>query len=499
MNNKVDKRVIVVGAGIGGLSAGIHLQLQGYQVTIFEANSHPGGRANCIKEQGFAFDTRPTLLNYPWVFEQLFSKAGKNLYDYLELIKIDPTVSFLWQDGTTLSLSSDIHKLATYFETLEPESTPNLLKFFKDNYKRFKLSFDRLVTKNADNYIEWIYGINPLNLLSLGITSSFYKNLQRYFKSRYICEALGSYSMYLGGSPFDLPGIFTILPYGEMAYGLTLPRGGIYALVSAIEKLAHETGVEIQYNSPVAKILIKNEKAYGIELKNGDTIESKAIVSNVDVVTTYNSLLSHTTSKKKLMRISKTKMTPSVLTFYWGIKGKVNHLPHHTIFLPDNYKQAFRELISEGKIPTGLPFYCSIPSASDPSLAPENHSAMFILIPLPLLSQLGNINWNSTISELKQEVLARLKFHGIDLDEHRIVYKRVFTPVDWCKKFGLYDGSAFGAAHTLLQMGPLRLKNYDPEIQGLFFVGASTTPGTGVPMVVISGALTAERVINYVH
>lgn len=492
-------KVIVIGAGIGGLSTAIHLQLKGFQVTIFEANPITGGRANYIKANGFTFDTGPSLLNYPGVFEQLFSAAGRNLYDYIELIKVDPSVSFIWKDGTQLSLSSDLHTLIAQFEKIEGESTPKLLRFFSDNYKRYKLSFDHLVTRNSDTYFEWIRGIKILDLLSLGITKSFYKNLNTYFKSKYICESLGSYSMYLGGSPFDLPGIFTILPFGELAYGLTLPRGGMYSLVNAIEKLAREVGVDIQCNTPVKKIIINNKKVKGIELEKGTVVESDIIISNVDVLTSYNALLSPNINRKKLSHINATKMTPSVLTFYWGIKGKENILPHHTIFLPDNYKQAFRELSAEGVIPQDLPFYCSIPSASDTMLAPENHSVMFILIPLPLLSQFGNVDWNSVTSMLKKNILDRMKFHGVDINESKIVFEKIYTPVDWSKKFGLYDGSAFGASHTLFQMGPKRLKNYDPEIEGLFFVGASTTPGTGVPMVVISGAMTAERVMNYVH
>jgi phytoene desaturase len=155
--------------------------------------------------------------------------------------------------------------------------------------------------------------------------------------------------------------------------------------------------------------------------------------------------------------------------------------------------------MKDGTIPDEIPFYCSIPSATDPALAPEGDSLMFILIPIPVLSELGTLDWATTITGLKQRVLDRLKMHGAELDHRRIVVEEIFTPVDWKNKFGLYDGSAFGAAHTLFQMGPKRPKNYDPMINGLFFVGASTTPGTGMPMVVISGKMTAERVAEYVH
>jgi len=499
MNTNMNKKAIIVGAGIGGLSTAIYLQLKGYKVSVFESNSQTGGRANVIKSNGFTFDTGPSLLNYPWVFEELFSSAGKNFYDYIKLIKVDPSISFLWQDGTQLSLSSDLHTLITQFEKIEPQSTPNLLKYLNDNYNKYKLSFDHLVGKNANTYFQWINGVSPFKLLSFGITHSFYHDLNKYFRSRYICEALGSYSMYLGGSPYELPGIFTILPYGELAYGLTLPKGGIYSLVNAIEKLAREVGVEIHVNKPVSKILVDDYKILGIELSTGEKIQSPIVISNVDVLTTYNYLLPPIISQKKLKKINSTKMTPSVLTFYWGVKGKISGLPHHTIFLPNDYRNAFKQLTKIGSIPDELPFYCSVPSATDAELAQDRNSVVFILIPLPLLSQMGIVDWKLESIQLKQKVLVRMKQHGIEIDKSRIIFEKVLTPEDWKNKFGLYDGSAFGASHTLFQMGPRRLKNYDSDIQGLFFTGASTTPGTGLPMTVISGKMTAERIEEYVH
>ena len=191
-------------------------------------------------------------------------------------------------------------------------------------------------------------------------------------------------------------------------------------------------------------------------------------------------------------------MTPGVVTFYWGIRGKVRGLGHHTIFLPDNYRAAFDDLFKHHRIPQELPFYTSIPSETDPSLAPGGDTCLFVLVPTPLLSQLPEINWKETIRQIKDRIFAVFSQNGIEINPERIVFEEVYTPEDWQKRFGLHDGSAFGAAHTLFQIGPFRSRNYSKTIEGLYYSGASTTPGTGMPMVVLSGQLVAERIKTHV-
>ena len=225
----------IIGAGLGGLSAAIHLRLAGFEVTIFEANEKVGGRANIIEQQGFRFDTGPSLLNYPWVFGQLFAAAGRKLEDYVELLPVDPSVGFQWEDGTRFQLSSNFTRLAEECERLEPGSRVRLVSFLQDAGQKYQLSFEKLINHNEDNPFKWISKLNLKEMAALSVWRSLDSELKRFFKSPYIRQAFGSYGMYLGGSPFDLPGLFTILPYGELAYGLWLPRGGIYGLVEGIE------------------------------------------------------------------------------------------------------------------------------------------------------------------------------------------------------------------------------------------------------------------------
>lgn len=494
MKTTNDRSVLIVGGGLGALSAAIHLRAAGFRVTLLEAGERVGGRANLIERDGFRFDTGPSLLNYPWVFEELFAVAGRRLADYVRLLPVEPSITFRWPDGTRFSLSSDLQRFLAECERLEPGCSPSVFDFMRDAGEKFRLAFDKLVSRNVDNPAKWLGALTPRELLATGLWRSFDGELRRHFRSRYVREALGSYAMYLGGSPYQLPGMFTILPYGEMAYGLWLPEGGVYGLVEAVERLARELGVEIRTRCRVSKIIARGGRVHGVQLADGTFERAAVVVSNVDVPTTDTELVESDAVYAARPRAAKTKMTPGVVTFYWGLAGEVEGLGHHTIFLPADTRAAFDDLMKHERVPRSLPFYVSVPSATDASLAPEGCTAVFVLAPTPTLSRMPGADWRAEAAKIRERVIETLKLHGVRIEPSRFVCEEVYTPLDWQHRFGLYDGSAFGAAHTLLQVGPFRRKNFSEELKGLFYVGASTTPGTGMPMVVISGRLVAERV-----
>jgi phytoene desaturase len=445
-----------------------------------------GGRANVLSRHGFTFDTGPSLVNYPWVFEELFRAAGKELSDYVTLLPVDPTVQFQWRDQTHFHLSSNVKHLLAECERLEPGSGPATMAFLRDAGSKYDVSFAKLVTRNEDNPVKWIGKLTPREMLGTGVWHSLDSELARFFKNRYIREALGSYAMYLGGSPYELPGLFSILSYGEMAMGLWLPKGGVYSLVSGIARLAEELGVRIHTNVRVESIAKTGRRVTGVQLATGSEVEFDIVVSNVD--------RDIVAEQRKAPR-----MTPGVITFYWGVRGNSQKIGHHTIFLPDDNRTTFDQLCQHGVIPTDLPFYISIPSATDPNLAPAGNSAVFVLVPTPVLSQLPDIDWDAAVRQVRNQVFDRLRHHNVGLGAEDILFEEVWTPLEWQRRFGLYDGSAFGASHTLFQMGPFRARNYSERYDGLYYVGAGTTPGTGMPMVVLGGKMTAERIASRVH
>lgn len=485
----MSSHVAIIGAGLGGLSAAIYLRCSGFDVTIYEKNPTVGGRANRIEENGFRFDTGPSLVNYPWVFEQLFADSGASLGDYVELVQLDPSVIFYWRDGSQLALSPDVESMVDTLAQFEPAAHVCYTLWLRDTGRRFRFVFDHLVTKNANTVLEWIAPVPKRDLLRLGIFRSLDRELGRYFRSERVRAALGSYAMYLGGSPYQLPGTFSILPYGELYYGLWYPKGGIYALVEAIRQRAEEVGVNIVTNAPVKQILTDASRVVGIELQGGIRINSDIVVANVDVPTAMSLVDSFRHRRRRW------PMTPGVITFYWGISTSLDVPFHHAIFLPDKPAIAYRQLRTH--VPDDLPFYVCIPSRSDPSVAPTGSSAVFVLVPSPTITGAGTaFAWDAAVVDARRRVLQRLAHHGVYIEDDVITVEHVWTPREWHRRFGLYDGSAFGLSHTLANIGPLRPSNRDKQYAGLYYVGASTTPGTGMPMVVLSGRMTAERILH---
>ncbi len=486
-------RAAVIGGGLGGLSAAIHLRRAGFEVTLYEANERVGGRANLIEQDGFRFDTGPSLLNYPWVFEELFRAGGGRMSDYVRLLPVEPSICFRWPDGAAFTLSSHLPRLRDECERIEPGSSAGLMRFLADAEAKYNLSFGKLVRRNVDNPLAWIGALSPREMLRSAVWRSLYGELRRFLRSPRLCEALGAYAMYLGGSPWTLPGLFSILPYGELAYGLWLPAGGIYGLVEGIERLACDLGVRILTRHCVRRIVVQDSRVTGLEFADGSRADWPLVVSNVDVPTTREQLLGDGAGSRRIA------MTPGVITFYWGIRGRVEGLRHHTIFLPEDFRDTFEDLLVRKRIPENLAFYVCASSDTDPSLAPSGDTTLFGLVPTPRLSELGSIDWTAAVAAVRAKILHRLHAHGIEIDPARIAVEQVWTPETWSRMFGLYDGSAFGASHTLLQIGPLRARNCDRRVRGLYYVGASTTPGTGLPMVVLGGEMTAQRILSHVR
>ena len=480
--------VHVIGGGLGGLSASMHLRRHGRRVILHEANERVGGRAHLIETHGCRFDAGPSLLNYPWVFEDWFQAAGTRMSDHLRLRRVEPSVSFRWPDGESFTLTSHLPALREEMERLEPGAGLGLMKFLADAEVKYNFSFHKLVTHNARNPIRWFGRLSPSEILNASLTRSLYGELGRFFQSPRIKEALGSYAMYLGGSPWSLPGLFSILPFGELAYGLWLPEGGIYALVNAMAGVARDLGVEIRTGARVQAIEHERGEVRALRMADGHREAAGRVISNVDVPTTWHRLLGRPSPRKP-------KMTPGVITGYLVLRRRPEGIGHHTIFLPDDCRRSFEHLGTGPGLPDNMAFYTALPTDTDPTLAPPGLHTLFLLVPTPVLSRMGTADWPSVVARARSKVFERLRSHGCDIRSEDIVHEQFMTPMDWSERFGLWDGSAFGAAHSMFQLGPFRPPNRDPQVRGVYYVGASTVPGTGMPLVTLGGRMTADTVM----
>ena len=484
----------IVGAGLGGLSAAVHAAAAGMRVTVYEKDHQVGGRANRLESHGFVFDTGPSLINYPWVFEQLFSSAGRRLADYVDLQPVDPTMRFVWPDGETLTLSSDLNRLLPELERYDRGAAGRLTRWLADGEWRFDLVLKRIATLDETHPIRYVLRAGPLNMLRAGVLGSFEGYLRRFFRSRRIVDALGAYAMYLGGSPAALPAALSVVAYGELAGGLWFPRGGVHALVRAVAALAQELGAELRTSAEVVGVRTRNGRVAGVEMADGAFHEHAVVVLNADAPAARAALLPN---ERRAPRMP--QMTPSVLTFYIGLRRPPSGLGHHTIFLPTDVRQTYADLMHRFRMSPEPAFYAAVPSSSDASLAADGGATLFILVPVPIPDRCPDAEDPELPRRMRGYVMERMQAHGVVLTPGDIVCEEVWTPRIWQQRCGLHQASAFGAGHTLNQIGPWRWPNQDPFVSGLYYVGASTVPGTGLPMVTLGARMTVDRVLRDVR
>lgn len=481
----------IVGGGFGGLCAAVHAAAAGLRVTVYEKESQVGGRANRLDAAGFAFDTGPSLLNYPWVFEELFAAAGRRLCDYVELRPVEPTMRFLWPDGETLTLSSDLTFLLQELHRHESGAAGRLARWLADGERRFNLVLKRIATLDETNPLAYAMRAGMLNMLRAGVFGSFERSLRRFFRSRQVLDALGAYAMYLGGSPSDLPAALSVLPYGEIAGGLWFPKGGVYALVRAVAALAQELGAELRASSEVAEVVVRNGRVYGATTRDGAFHHHDVVIVNADAPAARVALLPGQGGAPRM-----PEMTPSVVTFYLGLKRPPEGLGHHTVFLPRDSRETYADLLHRFRVPSEPAFYAAVPSLGDPGLAPEGGATLFILVPGPVPDLCPEAEDAELPRRFRSRVMERMRSHGIVVPDEDVLFEEVWTPRRWQERFHLHQASAFGAAHLLRQIGPWRWPNRDPSVGGLYYVGASTVPGTGLPMVTLGAGMVVRRLLR---
>ncbi|MGB3699934.1 MAG: phytoene desaturase family protein [Anaerolineales bacterium] len=487
------KSVIVIGAGIGGITAATHLAKQGLHVTIVEKNSRPGGRCDQISREGHHFDTGPTLLVMPLLYETEFAALGTSMSEMLDLQRVDPTYHLVFDDGSQLALTSDMKSLQEQLEEIEPGSFQGLLRYMDEGHRHYHLSIEKLVNQDFRKASDF-FKLGHLPLLhQVKPLVKHYTNMSNYFDDPRLKAAFTFQDVYMGLSPFEAPATFSMMPYTELAHGVWYPKGGMYQLVEALMSLGRDAGVDFVFNSPVEQIDVNGKRTRGVVLTDGSHLGADAVLANADLPYVYQKLLPQDGQANKL---SRKRYSCSVISFFWGLDKPYEILGPHTLFLVDDYKENFRSIIRDLNLPANPSLYIHAPARLDPSMAPQGQDTLIAIIPVGHMSENGNQDWGSIRDEARQKVFRRLRKFGINDLEGHIKFEVNFTPQSWRKRYNLVKGSTHGLCHNLTQLAYFRPDLRHPRIHNLYFVGASTRPGTGMPTVMVSGRQSAQRIID---
>ncbi|HSL42912.1 MAG TPA: phytoene desaturase family protein [Anaerolineales bacterium] len=494
------KSVIVIGAGVGGIVAATHLARRGMKVTVLEKNSRPGGRCDRFSRDGHHFDAGPTLLVMPLLYESEFAALGTSLHEMLDLQRVDPTYHLFFDDGSKLALTSDMKSMQEQLESFEPGSFPGLLRYMEEGHRHYHVGMKKLVNHDFRKASEFFTLRNIPLAYQLKPLVNHYRNMSAFFDDPRLKAAFTFQDVYMGLSPFEAPATFSMMPYTELAHGVWYPRGGMYSIVEALMGLATRAGVEFELDASVEQIDVNGSQARGVVLTDGRQISADAVLANADLPYVYKDLLPQDGEFKRLAR---KRFSCSVISFFWGVDKPYEKLPPHTLFLANDYRENFDSIIRDLSLPANPCLYIHAPARLDQSMAPEGQDTVIAIVPVGHMSengeqakQGGGQDWAAIRDEARQHVFRRLKTLGItDLEEH-IKFEVNYTPLSWRKRYNLMKGSTHGLCHNLTQLAYFRPSNKHARYQNLYFVGASTRPGTGLPTAMVSGRLAAERIVD---
>jgi phytoene desaturase len=484
---------LVIGAGIGGIAAAARLARSGYHVTVLEKMATPGGRCNQFIRDGHRFDVGPTLFLMPEVFAETYAALGTRMEEQLDLRRIDPTYCVRFDDGIQLALTSDMNAMNSQLEAIEPGSFAGLMRYLAEGHLHYHLSLRRFVGRNFYSYLDYFSLQNLPLLFQLKALVKHYDNIGNYFHDPHLKAAFTFQNMYLGLSPYDAPATYSLLQYTEMAGGVWFPMGGVYRVIESLAAIAESQGVRFMYDTPVKQIELEGNRATAVILQDGSRLGAEVIIANADLPYVYRELLP---DKAEAERLERKKYTCSALMFYWGVDKVYPQLGMHNVFLSGDYRASFDRIFHDHTLPDEPSFYVHAPARTDPSAAPFGQDTLFVLVPVGHLDDKSPQDWEALKVWARAAVLRRLGDAGVrDLDKH-LKFEASYTPRDWLSLYNLEKGAAFSLSHNFMQVGYLRPRNRHARYRNLYFVGGSTHPGTGLPIVLISARLTTERILK---
>lgn len=483
-------KAIVIGSGIGGLSAAIRLRVKGYEVQIFEKNSYSGGKLNAFTLGGYRFDTGPSLLTMPWWIDELFELAGENPRDHFNYKRKDTLCNYFWEDGKHFSASADRDTMAD-----DASEEFNIPKETIDKYlRRSELKYDRtkavFLEKSLHKWSSYL-SMDTLKSIaaipSLDLNESLHDHNEKSISEPHLVQLFDRYATYNGSSPFRTPGIMSLIPHLEMYHGAYIPRKGMHEISKRLSELAVRLGIAIEYEAEVSQILHDQKKVSGIRA-NGEEQPADVIISNMDVFSTYKHLLPEARKPKRILR---SERSSSALIFYWGIKKEFPELDLHNILFTENYKEEFDHLFEKKKPYHDPTVYINITSKDVPEDAPSGCENWFVMINVPGDTSL---NWDQMKTELRKAIVSKVnRILGISIEE-LIEEEHVWDPVGIEQDTYSYQGSLYGTSSNTKFAAFLRHPNFSKQFDNLFFCGGSAHPGGGIPLCLLSGKIASDLV-----
>ncbi len=487
------KNIIVIGSGFGGLATASRLLSQGHDVTIFEKRDKPGGRAYVYEMDGFKFDGGPTVITAPFMFDDIYEAAGKKREDYIEFVPCNPFYRIFDNEGKSFDYNNDHEFTLSEIEKRSPGDKDGYEKFLGTTKAIFDKGFVELADKPFLKFMDMMK-VAP-DLIKLQSYKSVYKYVSQFIKDDFLRKCFSFHPLLVGGNPFDTTSIYAMIHYLEREWGVHYAMGGTGAIVEGMVNLIEEQGGKIHLNAEVEEILVNNKKATGVRLKNGDVHTCDIVVSNSDVAFTYKNMIASRHRKKYTDRkIERTKYSMSLFVIYFGTKKRYTdtHLAHHNIILGDRYKGLLSDIFHKKHLSEDFSLYLHMPTITDPSMAPEGCEGFYVLSPVPHLD--SGTDWNEMAPKYRDLIMNFLEENYLPNLQENIIAEHYIDPLHFQDTLNSYKGSAFSVEPLLTQSAWFRPHNRSEDVDDLYFVGAGTHPGAGLPGV-LSSAKIAENLI----
>jgi phytoene desaturase len=488
----VTKRAVVIGTGFGGLAMAIRLRVLGYDVTVVEALDQPGGRARVFRRDGYSFDAGPTVITAPYLLEELFSIAGRDARDYFELVPIDPFYRILFHDGTSFDYTGSEERLLEQIASFDMRDVDGYRRLAAEAERIFDVGYSQLAAQPFHR-ASTMLRVVP-DMIRLGSHRSVYSMVARHIRDERLRQAFTFEPLLVGGSPFRSSSIYLLIHWLERKWGVHFAMGGTASIIAGMTRLLDELGVEIRYGTAVSEIVTSsrsgNTVASGVRLEDGALIPATTVVSNADPTFTYRTMLPEKLRPRHRNRkLDRVRQSMGLFVGYFGTRTTYPDLAHHTIVLGPRYRGLLSDIFDRRRLADDFSLYLHAPTRTDPSLAPAGCESMYVLSPVPNLrsgddwSQVGERYFDSILESLENRLLPGLRSN--------VVTRFTLTPRDFERDLRSPDGAAFGPEPLLSQSAWFRYHNASPDVGGLYFVGAGTHPGAGVP-----GVLNSAKVVE---